>query len=314
MRWLVAIALFACGGCRTRPLELDDGGAAGDLAGPLDGSGGDLATDCRTHSRDFVTLDKLVAVDGDARLGRAIRVRADVVLREGCDQLADVDTRIMIGNATDFAVITARAWRGSGPCGPARTVSRVIVISDFGGPLSNARIVVQDGAPGGTANLTINVNPMMSGSCAGPAPAVCTLDCHCPMVDFRASRCLPGPSGLGCFVSCASDVDCPPTLPYCAPNDLLGGPAFVCLGTRLASSCGCPVEQSCQPDRCVALPAAGEHACTCGRDCAASQLCATKLDENMQPTAPLCITPCTTGADCPRGLEACALGRCRPLE
>ncbi len=307
MRPLLALLVLA-GGCRTRPFELDDdaGMPVRDLAG-ID-FGPDMTQNvCRVHQREFVNIASFAPLDDSPQLGRAIRVRVDIPLRETCDQLADVSTVVQIGNATDFVVITARAWKGSGPCGMIRTVSRAITISDFPGPLSNPRIVVRDGAPGGMAELTISPS-MSTGSC-GSVPAMCTLDCHCG-APAATTRCLTGV----CLTPCSEDVDCP-AMSQCQ-NFLPSSARFACLFTPPSPCCpnGCLFGQSCQNCRCTPLPANNGKTCGCDRDCAVNEICADRVEIGGDPITPTCFIPCVTPRDCPPLLEACVSGRCHPLE
>jgi hypothetical protein len=303
MRVLLAVMLLTVG-CRTRPFELDDGGA-GD-GGARDMTMVDFAVRCRTHAREFVKLTSLTRVDANEALGRTLRVRADIPLRQGCDVLADVEATIQPGNATDFVVITARAWRGDVSCGPEQTVSRIIDMDDM--PFTNLRITVSDGAPGGTARLEISPKAQ-TGACGGPQPAMCTLDCHCAAGLVCLSQ---SATSNRCVTSCNNDADCPPNLPFCGGDS--STPKNVCMGTDLIPGCDCTLGQSCAGGRCQpATNAAPEKPCMCGADCATSQICARMLETSGDPNAPICITPCTTNSDCPRGMEACVRGRCRPL-
>jgi len=305
-------------GCRTRPLDgvsaLDGSFAAADLGSPV--ADVDFGVAMCTHDRELVTLRAISSIDASEQVGRAVRVRAEVPLRDGCDFLAELATAVQVGNATDLVTLTARVWRKrGGPCGAERVVPRVVVISDAG-PLSNSRVVVHDGAPGGTASLTLMLAPS-TGTCdAFLPPGLCQLDCQCTKIK-AADRCYPWSTGSpDCLESCSEDADCSFATQRCSgPMGEMGEPNFTCFSSTFPSPCTtCPFGQSCQSGSCRPQPAAPERTCGCDSDCAATQLCAATLVDGEEPHAPICITPCTTDHDCPPGLEACLQGRCRPLE
>jgi hypothetical protein len=305
-RLALVLAITLCaGGCKTRPLDPDeDGGTPSDLAGAdLKGLPDMTQQTCRTHERAFVNISKMSLVDANPQLGRAIRVRVEIPLRQGCDVLADLSTAVQIGNATDFVVITARAWRGSAPCGPEETTQRVVTISDFPGPFTNPRIVVSDGAPGGMAMLTIM--PASSSGTCGPTTQTCSLDCQCPM----GTRCVPRVGNAGCTSPCSEDVDCPSG--NVCTSMVIDAPFTCQLGAgQTCCTAGCPFGQSCQLCRCELRPPGTGASCRCNSDCAVNEICATRLEIDGDPISPICVTPCVGDNQCAMG-KKCTIGRCQ---
>src|SRR5262249_23579739 len=108
----------------TLPITYSDGGPDFASAPP------DLANRiCRTHQILSVPLDDIQLVTlRDAHLGLSVLVRVTFSLREACDVPGDISLRVMPGNATDFVVITMRAWRGSNDCGPPRPAQRTVAL------------------------------------------------------------------------------------------------------------------------------------------------------------------------------------------
>ena len=312
---LLAVMLLTVG-CRTRPFELDDGGA-GD-GGARDMTMVDFAVRCRTHAREFVKLTALTRVDANEALGRTLRVRADIPLRQGCDVLADVEATIQPGGATDFVVITARAWRGDVSCGPEQTVSRIIDMDDM--PFTNLRVTVSDGAPGGTARLDLAPTFSPVASCDPRAVGKpCQIDCQCEAGHLLA-RCVPTARGAGtCAIPCHQDEDCRSPLLQCSNAPTPTAPASTCIaaGPPCTSDAACPFGRRCLDGpggrRCrPAQATTPPPPCACGADCGFGRVCEQSPTGMVQQ----CATPCATDGDCPlAGAPAphrCAAGRCTP--
>jgi hypothetical protein len=288
--------------CRTGLLDPTDGGmGGGDLGGDL-AAPRDLAGVCQTHTIEFVTLSELTAIDPDPTLGRAIRVRIGVPLRDGCDVLGDVALDVVIGNATDFARISARVWKGSGQCGATTQVQRIVDVAT-GQPLSNTTLQVHDGAPGGTLAVMINPKPPTSANCMQKLAtgAACTQSCQCGLGNDTAV-CVGGGNGAACAISCSEDVDCPAAQPHCRQTPVGAGLTWVCDATPEGCCAqSCPFGQACASCTCAVSATAASRACQCDADCPAGNLCTSDLR---------CVTPCTTVHDCPAGQNVCGGGQC----
>jgi hypothetical protein len=293
------LLLLGAAGCRTRPLEPSADGGARDLA--LRDAGA-----CRVHTRQHARLVRLRFLDAQPgiRDGRALRVVAGVWLRDGCDRLGPFDLDYQPGGATDAIRITASVYQASdGDCGRERAEERALVLSDGEGRvLSSPRIVVLDGAPGGSLRIEVNWQGPANGCPPAGLAAPCDNDCQCQAA-LRDARCIPNDVGDGdCQIPCGIDGDCPSDKPLCSRGD-----RYVC-GQATGPCCGennpCPLGLDCLSCACVARPFAPAPTCRCGSDCADGQLCVEGR----------CIFPCTTHGDCPRGVDLCRDGVCSPLD
>jgi hypothetical protein len=305
---VLVLALVLGGGCRTRLLELDDGGARTD-GGAVDLAGQppvDLAGVCAAHTRRPVALTGLMPLDPtfQMRTDRAVRLAVSFPLRP-CDEPAGIDVAIAPGNATDFVSITAYRWEGSGPAcsGLGTDVVRGVVIGDER-LLTNLRIVVRD-TQRGVGDLTLTPGRAQPGSCVAVADGQpCERDCQCLTGNARA-RCIPTTTGARCGVPCGTDADCPTSAPDCANR--ADGRARVC-GPR-AQCCDemddCHRPLACERCFCVAPDPAQPPfsiACACDGDCPQGTICDGGRGR--------CVLSCETTAQCPSWAVACAGGEC----
>ena len=267
---------------------------------------------CRTHQILSVPLDDIQPVSPMAgRIGSTLLVYVAFSLREGCDVPGDINVRVMPGNATDFVVITMRAWRGSNDCGAPKTAYRIIALGpDLG--IGNPNLLISDGAPGGTTMLRLQLaNPPVA-DCMLPKSrsADCDADCQCVLAD-KAARCvrLREHVRYTCQQPCSEDPDCARDGWYCDPGD--PGDNAVCAECRPGNPCGCPNDETCgfgqvcsaaMNGTCFPLQSLPPAKCSCDGDCGEGRLCAQDGT---------CVIPCTTSAGCPVAAPTCDGGRCR---
>lgn len=310
MRAIVCLlGCAALAGCRTRLIEppAEPGGSV-DLTMPAL----DLAACRQQHhlvARAMSELRQLSPAPGDEgqqQSGSVIRILVGVPLAP-CEAFGRLDVRVMPGDATDFVVITARVWQSDVDCGAPKTAWRVAMLSSDQGR-SNPRLVVSDGAPSATRNISFAVALRPPGANCGTAVPIngrCQLDCQCDKTD-RSARCIldrPGPSASRtCQVPCAEDADCPALagLPSRGFQRCSVGDEFLCVApTSDQCTLGCPFGQLCQRGSCrpVAWPIPmGIPSCHCDAECGTGWICTATGG---------CILPCATLSDCAPSLNTC---------
>jgi hypothetical protein len=302
----ILLSVLAVAGCKTELIPLD--------AGPPE------AALCLGHHHQETTplalLEPFDLPEGLA-MGRAVRVRATVVLRAGCDVPGPIDVAVQPGDATDFVELTAHVWRSDlpdGACGSTSIARPVLVLSDAGAGVDNPRVSVRDAAPGGTLALVLELQPPAKKCTAATLKAQCTLDCQCE-TGAPTARCIPGSAAIGaCYVPCSEDADC-------AAGDVCGavdglGLAMVCGPPHWPVPCrdvDCPFGQRCVTDAgqesCRPVQTATpETPCSCDAECGFGGVCALNVD------LAYCQIPCVTSNDCPHSQSSCVSGECHMLE
>jgi hypothetical protein len=276
-----SLALCALGACRTQPY--DSPPATFDL------SSVDL---CSSRAQEEIALFSLEWLGGlsDARLGVAGRVLLRYSIRRGCDLPAPVTVTARPGQAFE---VVAHAWRGPADCvGAAATVTRVEVLP----ALSGTRVRVRDAATGGTATLSVALQPALVASCDALAlGAPCQLDCQCLAGDPEA-RCLTlAPQKRVCGRPCSADVDCAPTSPASVGRCDLSG-TFACGAAVCHTDGDCPPGQTASDCRCGPTPSDARR-CSCDGDCALGHLC----------SGGQCRSTCVTSRDCGPGFACVGL-------
>ncbi len=241
MRLLIALAFaFLGAGCRTR---LYDG---------LDGDGGAAPAECTTHRRAPLPLDSLALADDVAPTSvQTLRVRADVTLRASCDQLAGVTVVRQLGNATDSVRVTIELWRDlRAACGQDATLAYLVALPSP----QNLAVIVQDGAPGGTAQLLVNpAQVQMPADCTIAGGNTCEGDCQCA----TGAGCIP--PGF-CAITCNRDSDCrDPLRPVCVPP----------IDTQQSGFCASSPGAATTPPP---APSSGKS-CACDSDCVRGEVC-----------------------------------------
>jgi hypothetical protein len=301
---------IALAGCKTE-LLVPDGGLPD--SGPPDS-----ALCLGHHHQETAPLALLEAVDPASGLGsgRAVRVRAGVALRAGCDVPGPIDFAVQPGDATDFVTITAHVWRSDLPdraCGAPRVVSRVVVLSDEKAGVDNEFVSVRDAAPGGTLALRLSTPPQPQ-TCMPVQPGLdCTQDCQCRAAN-PAARCIPGVGPTGtCGISCSVDADCPASMfMFCGSAANITPPALCWPLTDVGLVCidsNCPFGARCNAEVCApAQTATPETPCSCDADCGYGGVCALNVD------LAYCQIPCVTSNDCPHAQLSCVSGECHMLE
>lgn len=299
------VAVGSAAGCRTRLLELDDGGTRPD-GGPVDlAPPGDLAGVCAAHERRPIALTGLMPLDPtfSMRRDRAVRVALTFPLRP-CDEPGGVEVALTPGNATDFVSLTAYRWEGSGPAcgGPTIQVVRPAVLGDER-LLTSPRILVRD-SQRGVGDLSLTPANPQPGSCVAVADGQpCERDCQCLTGNVRA-RCIPTTTGARCGVPCGTDADCPAATPDCF--DRPDGRNRVC-GPRV--QCCDELDDCSRPlfcERCFCLAPQPttpvSAACRCDADCSDGGICDGARGR--------CVLTCETHEQCPPWAVRCAAGEC----
>jgi hypothetical protein len=302
---LVGAMVIAAAGCRTRPWEI----AVESDGGPPDMAQEDLSQVCAQHRllpRPVTEMRQLNPGQfdpGQQALGSVMRVLLGVPLRP-CESVGDVQVRLTPGNATDFATVQVNVWQASFDCGPPETVYRVAYLgSDL--PLSNLRLVIGDGAPGGTARLDVTVSPRPMADCSTAVPmnGTCQLDCQCEKADPRSRCVLDNPRSGRCGIPCEEDADCDVAQGFHCDTNF----DWTCrAGAPPPTMDVCAFGQGCGTTQCRDVAASSvcrmgsAPSCTCDCDCPAGSLCTL---------AGTCVTPCTTDANCANGC-GCGDGFC----
>ena len=305
-------------GCRTRPLfelaETDAALDATDGGGRLVDQGVAFRPDlgaavdagpCSHEEYGDVALSRIELIDpaGSHHLGALVRVKL-VFPMHACDYVATTGQHVSPGNATDGVVFTTYLWRrrGGGPaCDLAVEGSRVVDVD--GSQLSNLRLLVRDGAPGGTATLEVTLAARPVASCK---PTIawgqpCQLDCQCVQPNGVFVQCIPTAPGRGvCARMCAEDSECTQDRPLC---DEAAAPAFTCTAARAGGACphACAFGTSCRDGACRPQARPADATCRCDGDCPGAQLC----DQRQ-----VCFVPCFTVSACPETANYCGYGKC----
>jgi hypothetical protein len=297
--------LLALGGCRSGLLDGDAGAPAGDGGARRDFAAGS----CASHQLQTVPLDGIQVLDGQPRLGAAVRVQL-TYLRKPCDVPGAITVDFQAGDATDRAVFTAHLWASDQTaCGAPVSERRVIALSDVA-PVSSPILILSDGA--GPVSTKVGLLPPSSQDCFQPVMlgSICQLDCQCQLA-FQPARCIPISDSDGrCAVSCSEDVDCPDDIPRCGA------------GQSVRSACGgggpcqgdgeCPFGQRCtqvpQSERACRpaqpLPVGG---CSCDGDCPFGSVCAKPAGADGH-----CVAPCAQDTDCAPTTSPRGQGQCDP--
>ena len=158
----------------------------------------------------LVPLTVIAQVDKKLSLGSAARFLIQYPYREGCDLPGRVEARFQPGNATDFVEPRAWVWQSNAPdaaCGPIRLAEQVIVID--GALLGNPRIVLRDGAPGGTVELMAKVALLDPGRCSPAQDGVPDSGCNCSAQCGYGGVCRVGVDLAYCAIPCTQTAQCP---------------------------------------------------------------------------------------------------------
>ena len=298
---LLVLAMAPTSGCRTR----------------LRGQSVDLGPTpiCRRHSRTATPATYSYPGDDTTQhVGVGIRLFVTAVSDQFCDPLADITTTLTsdADAGADTIVITSHLWHSTLPCelprdGNAGTHERLVDVAANG-----PSVDVRDGAPGGTAELKLTLEPAV-GSCDPTTAATepgdsCTLDCQCEALG-SSWRCLHlGP--VECYIPCIIDSDCSVSAAqplcdgiYCRDPASLGPDPKLEQSLSCYEHCNDSFGQHCDNGLyCRPFDRALDDACNCDSDCGEGRIC---TDGGR------CIAPCTVLTDCPALATACVEGACR---
>jgi len=307
LRRSIPLVLLLLSGCRTELLDLVD--LAGADRAALDMARGevDLADPtCSVHLIQPVVLSGIELVDGTTEVvrDRVARVLVTYPLADGCDAPADVFVVETSGNATDVVQINARIWHSNAACGAVQSYSRVVHLSVD--QFSNDMIRIEDGAPGGSLQLTVDVVSAPISNCAARALYEdCANDCECRASDPRTACVTTANIEAHCAFPCSGDADCAGVSGTPEPW-FCGGPGvYVCGPFSGICHDSCPFGQ--EPINCVCRPRRtdSERSCVCDRDCEPGTLCNDTGE---------CIHPCATERECPQPeYQICIEGSCRDV-
>lgn len=289
-RRTLALALLLAA-CRTR--LLDGAGGARDAVVDEDASAAlDGGSECPPFVLRALPLANLSPEDLNMCPLDLLRVSFTVETGP-CQALGPVE--ITWDDASRTYTVTVLAYPPR-PCAePGRTLERSAILSDIARPPAGT-VTVRDGAPGGSAGLTLPIQQVLSDGKCGTvgSPAPCRADADCEAGD-PATRCS---YDLGrCVRPCGSDEECPDATPRCSFGVCATGP---CDASACAWGEACRTLPGGGACRSTSATLAG-HACANDSDCGKGGLCACGA----------CVAPCTTDATCPTGRCDGAFG-CRP--
>ena len=285
---MVAIAGVATVGCWTRPWELPD-----DSAPP------DLAACAPHHTLQAVPLASLTFFNGGI-VGAAQRVLVTYPLR-ACDVRGAVDVIATHQGPDTTCLLIANEWIATrSDCGPPDEETRIVDLTALV-PADSAggKLVVRDGAPGGTLSVEIGVTPPSRG--CGFNDQGCLSDCNCNPPGGGPLSCLLPPGSTNdsmCSFACADDADCSST---CACDATTGScvprlpKPHTCLDGWRQDALG-----ACRPAQSTAF----DQPCGCDADCGPGGVCKANVD------LAYCAIPCASDNDCPRAGARCVNSQC----
>jgi hypothetical protein len=186
----VLVVAVLLGGCATRLLDESDAGmSAADLGG------------CNVVP---VGIDSMHGDDLNLCPSDLVRVTFRITI-DACQPVRPA--LVSYDRAGNRYVVTAQVCDGPKCHGAPATVERTVALSETAAP-SPGQLLVQDGAPGGTASVMLPIqNTVGSGMCGTVNGTGCRSDAECEASD-PATRCWY--DGSMCERICFDDTDCAP--------------------------------------------------------------------------------------------------------